>query len=145
PMAPGKRAIGEVREVRVVPDSMGRGRDFVDVTRDRGGRPKRGGARPAAPSGPPSKQELLAMATGRMSAFPVRPRKRKPTRKGAKTQITTPKESKRVIKIEETISVADLSQRLGVKATELIRKLMRMGVMANINQALDFDTAQILA
>src|SRR5690606_27984408 len=61
------------------------------------------------------------------------------------TQITTPRESKRVIRIEEAISVADLSQRLGAKANELIRKLMRMGVMANINQMLDFDTAQILA
>jgi translation initiation factor IF-2 len=85
------------------------------------------------------------MATGRIGAFPIRPRKRRPTRKGAKTQITTPRESKRVIRIEEGISVADLSQRLGVRANELIRKLIRMGVMANINQMLDFDTAQLLA
>jgi len=144
PAAPGKKAIGEVREVRVVPDTLGRGRDFIDVTRGSTKRPR--GARGAqAPSGTPSKQDLLAMATGRTAAFPVRPRKRKPTRKGAKTQITTPKESKRIIRIDEAISVNDLSQRLGVKATELIRKLMRMGVMANINQMLDFDTAQILA
>ena len=143
PAAPGKK-IGELREVRVVPDQMGRGRDFVEVSRERA-KPKKGGARPTEPAAPPSKHELMAMATGRMAAFPVRPRKKKPAKKGAKTLITTPKESKRVIKIEESITVADLSQRLGVKATELIRKLMRMGVMANINQALDLDTAQILA
>ena len=141
---PAGKKIGELREVRVVPDQMGRGRDFVEVSRERA-KPKKGSVRAAEPAVPASKHELMAMATGRMAAFPVRPRKKKPTKKGAKTQITTPKESKRVIKIEESITVADLSQRLGVKATELIRKLMRMGVMAHINQALDLDTAQILA
>src|SRR5690606_19767485 len=72
---PGRRQVGELREVRVVPDSQGRGRDFIDVTRDRGGRPRRGGPRPApqTPAGPPSRQDLMAMATGRMGAFPIRP------------------------------------------------------------------------
>jgi len=153
PAAPGRKAIGEMREVRVVPDSMGRGRDFIDVTKDRGGQRRGRGSRfgagaAGAPGGEsgrmPTKQELIDLARGR-AVIPTRARKRKPTKKGAKTLITTPKESKRVIKVEEAISVSDLSQRLGVKATELIRKLMKMGVMANINQMLDIDTAQLLA
>ena len=154
PAAPGRKAIGEMREVRVVPDSMGRGREFIDVTKDKAGQRRRGsrfgagapGAPGTEPGRMPSKQDLIDLARGR-AAIPAgaRARKRKPTKKGAKTLITTPKESKRVIRVDEAISVSDLSQRLGVKANELLRKLMKMGVMANINQMLDFDTAQVLA
>lgn len=146
PAAPGRRAIGEVREFRVVPDSQGRGRDFIDVSRGPGGRGRRPGrgAPLGGPTGVPSKQDLLDMAAGRAS-LPVRARKRRPTRKGAKTQITTPRESKRVIRVENVISVTDLSQRLGVKANELLRKLMRMGQPTTINQMLDVSTAQLLA
>ncbi len=147
PAAPGKRAIGEVREFRVVPDSQGRGRDFIDVSRSGGpARGRRGGARPAptGPTGVPSKQDLLDMAAGRAS-LPVRARKRRPTKKGAKTQITTPGASKRLIRVDDAISVSELSQRLGVKANDLIRKLMKMGTPASINQMLDVPTAQLLA
>ena len=40
-----------------------------------------------------------------------------------KTEITTPKAAKMVIRIQDAISVADLSQRVGVKAGEIIKKL----------------------
>ncbi|MFP4446145.1 MAG: translation initiation factor IF-2 N-terminal domain-containing protein, partial [Desulfosudaceae bacterium] len=62
-----------------------------------------------------------------------------------KTQITTPKAIKRRIKIDESITVADLAKRMGVKANEIIAKLMGMGVMATVNQAVDFDTAAVVA
>ncbi|MDY6905113.1 MAG: translation initiation factor IF-2 [Thermodesulfobacteriota bacterium] len=64
---------------------------------------------------------------------------------GAKTQITTPKAIKRKIKIHESISVAELAKRMGVKANEIIAKLMGMGVMATVNQSVDFDTASLVA
>src|SRR5690606_11888531 len=48
------------------------------------------------------------------------------------------------VEIPETISVADLAQRMTVKVGELIKQLMKMGVMANINQPLDQETAQLL-
>lgn len=62
-----------------------------------------------------------------------------------KTSITTPKASKRVIKIEEVISVGDLAKRMGVKASDLIRKMMELGTMATINKVIDLDTASIIA
>ena len=43
--------------------------------------------------------------------------------------------------IPQSITVSDLAQRMSVKATEVIKTLMRMGVMATINQILDQDTA----
>jgi len=62
-----------------------------------------------------------------------------------KPQITIPKAIKRRIKVDETIVLGDLAKRLGVKASELIKKLMNMGVMVTVNQTVDFDTASLLA
>ncbi len=62
-----------------------------------------------------------------------------------KTEITVPKAIKRRVKIGETISVGDLAKRIGVKTSEVINKLMSMGVMASINQSIDYDIAAIVA
>jgi len=48
------------------------------------------------------------------------------------------------VKIPENISVADLAQRMSVKAAEVIKVLMKMGMMVTINQALDRDTATLV-
>ena len=65
--------------------------------------------------------------------------------KGA-VQVTQPiKASKRKIRIEDTIRLTDLAHQMGVKAQDLIKKLFGLGVMATINQSLDFDTALLLA
>ena len=50
----------------------------------------------------------------------------------------------REVAIGETITVADLAQRMAVKATEVIKVLMNMGVMATINQVIDQDTAVLV-
>ena len=47
----------------------------------------------------------------------------------------------KTIQIPETITVSDLSQGLSVKGAVVVKKLMDMGVMANLNQPLDQDTA----
>jgi translation initiation factor IF-2 len=49
------------------------------------------------------------------------------------------------IEIELPITVRRLSETMGVKANELLVKLMRQGVMANINQSLDIEAAQAIA
>lgn len=68
-----------------------------------------------------------------------------PPEKMKKTEITIPKAIKRRIKVAETITVGDLAKKMGVKAAEVINKLIALGVMANINQSLDFDTASLIA
>jgi len=55
------------------------------------------------------------------------------------------KASKKKIRVYETISVGDLAHRMRVKANEIIAKLMGLGVMATVNQALDVDTAVLVA
>ncbi|WDP91446.1 MAG: translation initiation factor IF-2 [Desulfobacter sp.] len=68
-------------------------------------------------------------------------------KKGAfqKTQITTPKAIKRRVKIDDAIELAELAKRMGIKANEMIAKLMGMGVMATVNQTIDYDTASLVA
>jgi len=64
---------------------------------------------------------------------------------GQKTQITVAKAIKRRIKIDETIVLSDLAKRMGIKAGDMIRTLMGMGVMATVNQTIDYDTAVLVA
>jgi len=51
---------------------------------------------------------------------------------------------KREVTVPETITVGDLAQKMAVKAPELIKTLMGMGVMATINQTLDQETALLV-
>ena len=51
---------------------------------------------------------------------------------------------KREVVIGETITVAELAQKMAIKATEVIKSLMNIGVMASINQHLDQDTATLV-
>jgi len=62
-----------------------------------------------------------------------------------KTQKTVAKAQKRVVEMDDFISVQDLANQLSVKAIDVLRKLMAMGQMATINQSLDFDTATLIA
>jgi len=65
--------------------------------------------------------------------------------KGQKTQITVPKAIKRRIWVDEVIVLAELAKRMGIKATDMIKTLMGMGVMTTVNQTIDFDTAVLVA
>src|SRR5206468_3719083 len=76
-----------------------------------------------------------------------RPQKRRalPGKEQRRTEITVPRASKRVIRISEVVSVADVAKAMGVKASEVLKKLLDMGMMATINQVLDHDTAALVA
>jgi translation initiation factor IF-2 len=50
----------------------------------------------------------------------------------------------REVEVPESISVGDLAQRMTIKAGEVIKQLMKMGIMVTINQDLDQDTAILL-
>ena len=63
-----------------------------------------------------------------------------------KTLITVPKASKRKIKVTgDKITVSDLAKEMSVKAAEVVKKLMAMGTMATMNQAIDIETATLIA
>ena len=51
---------------------------------------------------------------------------------------------KREVQLPETITVGELANRMAIKANEVIKTMMKMGVMATINQPIDQDTAQLV-
>ncbi|MFV0431581.1 MAG: translation initiation factor IF-2 [Alphaproteobacteria bacterium] len=58
-----------------------------------------------------------------------------------------PKEKKKVyreVTIPETLTVGDLANRMSERAAEVIKELMKLGVMATINQTIDADTAELV-
>jgi translation initiation factor IF-2 len=93
------------------------------------------------------KQDVLELREKELRGGGRIPKKRRalPGKEIRKTEITVPRASKRVVKISEVITVGDLSREMGVKAGEVIKKLMAMGMMATINQVLDADTATLIA
>ncbi|WP_102493819.1 translation initiation factor IF-2 [Selenomonas felix] len=123
------------------------------------GRP--GGARPAAPAMPAmppteGRGESRGARRDREERSDLRQndRSRGGARKGrkggrgtaasapaAKVEIARPKH----IKLPETIAVKDLASKMSYTASDIIKKLMLMGVMASINQEIDFDTATLVA
>lgn len=83
------------------------------------------------------KEQRLPKAVKKKRALPGKEQKQ--------TEITVPRASKRVIRISEVITVGELAHQMSVKAGEVIKKLMDLGIMATINQTLDADTAALVA
>jgi translation initiation factor IF-2 len=62
------------------------------------------------------------------------------------TQITTPAEHKRVVRMGDTIAVAELAKKMAVQGREIVKKLWALGMMGvTINQDIDLDTATLIA
>lgn len=91
----------------------------------------------------------------RADLYNGRPRKRKGPKGGRRgketprnfkhTEITVPKAIKRRIKVQDFVTVVDLAKAMGTKAAELMKRLINLGVMANINQPIDFESASVVA
>ena len=94
-------------------------------------------------SGKPRRQELH-VASDKRGKRKAKPKHRRPGKVAPsdKHQFEKPSEPiKREILVPESISVSDLAQKMAIKAAEVISVMMKMGVMATINQILDQDTA----
>ncbi|HEX9074435.1 MAG TPA: translation initiation factor IF-2 [Anaerolineae bacterium] len=76
------------------------------------------------------------------AAHPVSPRP--PARPAAPAAPVAPPPPK-VVELPENLTVRDLAAELKVSPIDIIRKLMANGVMANINQPIDYDTAALVA
>ena len=66
-------------------------------------------------------------------------------RRGGLADQEKQKVAKRVIELGDSITVGELARQMSLKSGEVIAKLLGLGVMATINQAIDKDTAQIVA
>jgi translation initiation factor IF-2 len=70
---------------------------------------------------------------------------KKAIKKLTKGELTVPKAIKRRVKVGESITVGELAKRMGIKSGAIIKQLLQMGVIANINYPIDFDSATIVA
>jgi translation initiation factor IF-2 len=66
-------------------------------------------------------------------------------KKMKQTEITVPRAIKRRLKVQGNVTVGELAKAMGVKASELIKKLLSLGVMAAINKIIDYETASVVA
>lgn len=81
---------------------------------------------------------------GRAQAHKKKRRDERPASTAA--AVTAPlKAGKRKIRMDESIRVGDLAHQMGIKAQDLIKVLLGLGVMVTINQSLDLDTATLAA
>lgn len=112
------------------------------------------GDAPAATVGRRKKGKKVIRRGSQMDAFSAgdsprgrRPQKRRatPGKEQQATQITVPSARKRIVRMHEVISVGELAKAMGLKAGEVLKKLMEMGVMATVNQSLDVDHATLVA
>ena len=91
-------------------------------------------------------EEVDAKAeTATLGLSSARPKRAASRPSGPKHKFQAPTEDiTREVELGESITVAQLSQKTSVKAAEVIKILMNLGVMANINQTIDQETATLV-
>jgi translation initiation factor IF-2 len=161
-----KRKAGEVAKKRfgdaeVVGRTPG-GRPVVEADEDEGPRtfrrgPGGGAARPVPPPKRPTRAAQTAeKARGRLTlvtaltADDIRERSaasfRRRNRRAVRELSNEPKEKLiREVTIPEFITIADLANRMAERSVDVIKLLMKQGQMAQINDVIDADTAQLIA
>ena len=97
---------------------------------------------PAKKKGIPTRGDTSAGRAGWRSG----PRGGRRGERGREEQVVAAPVEQRVLEVHvpETITVAELAHKMAVKASEVIKTLMKMGQMVTINQPLDQDTAMIV-
>ena len=108
------------------------------------GKPKKKSAGHRGPRNRPVEEPLIISDEEEDTTLrkPLRAKKKPKEKRHAFERPTKP--MVREVDIPETITVGDLAQRMAVKSADVIKKLMGMGVMATINQALDQETAVLI-
>jgi len=89
-----------------------------------------------------NKNATRKIAAGTTAAPASRPQGGSPA--GAKSQPEAPA-APSVIELPSSLTVRDLGHALGVSPIEVMKKLIGFGIMANINELIDYDTAAIVA
>ncbi len=101
-------------------------------------------------AGDPSKKKAIPTrgdTTGGVgrSSWRSGPKGKKGHEREEQPQAAAPAEARVIeVHVPETITVAELAHKMSVKASEVIKQLMKLGQMVTINQSLDQDTAMIV-
>lgn len=115
----------------------------ADREKDRESRakPREGGARR---SGKLTLNEALAGEGGRQRSLAAMKRKQERARQRAMGQSASREKVVRDVQLPETIVVQELANRMAERVADVVKSLMKMGVMATMNQSIDADTAELV-
>jgi len=128
-----------IREVRVVSGAPSPAPQQTDAV-------KKAGWKPAKKKGRGADDQKERQTGGRELWLQSNKRKKSKGRMVESNVILTqPAAHKRVVEVDTVVTVQELAHNMSVKASQVIQKLMSMGMMATVNQTLDFDTASLIA
>ncbi len=88
--------------------------------------------------------EALAGEGGRTRSLAAMKRKQEKARLKALGFGTKPEKQVRDVQLPETIVVSELANRMAERAADVVKSLMKMGMMVTMNQAIDADTAELV-
>ena len=90
-------------------------------------------------------KQKLTQRSAQRRGKPVMSRKEKEDAKMRRLEMERQRRQKLEITIPDQITVGDLAARLHVTASEIIKRLMALGVMASVNEVIDYDTAAMVS
>ena len=96
----------------------------------------------------PEKQKLKKQNNNQNQRTPFRgknDREKRAADKIKQMELEKARKQQLAVSIPDEITVGELASRLKVTASEVIKRLMLLGVMANVNQVIDYDTAYLIA
>ncbi|MFD1480685.1 translation initiation factor IF-2 [Paracoccus nototheniae] len=91
-----------------------------------------------------SLNQALNGEAGRPRSMAAMKRKQERTRQKAMGQSVRPEKQVRDVRLPETIVVQELANRMAERAADVVKSLMKMGMMVTINQPIDADTAEMV-
>lgn len=130
--------------INIIMEEVSEGRRKFDEKRMRAKGGYGGGS--GGPKEREEEEQTFLVTEFRKREMVFQPKKKKGllNREALRTQITTPKASKRIVKVNQSMKLSDLANEIGVKASQLTKVLMSQGVMATMNTELDFDTIALI-
>jgi translation initiation factor IF-2 len=95
-------------------------------------------------SGKLSLSDALSGEGGRQRSMAAMKRKQEKARQKAMGMNAKPEKQVRDVQLPETIVVSELANRMAERAADVVKSLMKMGMMVSINEAIDADTAELV-
>ena len=121
-------------------------RDRVErgATTDRDARGKAKGSDDARRTGKLSLSDAIDGEGGRQRSMAAMKRKQEKARAKAMGIHVKPEKQVRDVQLPEAIVVSELANRMAERAADVVKSLMKMGMMVSINQSIDADTAELV-
>jgi translation initiation factor IF-2 len=113
-----------------------------DDRADRGA--KRGAGDEGRRSGKLTLSDAISDEGGRQRSMAAIKRKQEKARQKALGFAAKPEKQVRDVQLPETIVVSELANRMAERAADVVKSLMKMGMMVTMNQAIDADTAELV-